>query len=69
MQRVVDLSAHINEDKQTGNPADFPISLRLLHFPGTGDSMEPVPGRLAVVRDDTAQPIAIVSNRYSLVPH
>jgi hypothetical protein len=31
--------------------------------------MEHIPGRLAVVREDTSKTIAIVSNRYSLVPH
>jgi hypothetical protein len=69
MRRVIDLSAHINEDKQVGNPANFPICLRPLRYEAKDDYMEPVPGRLVVVREDTAQPIAIVSERYSLVPH
>jgi hypothetical protein len=69
MRQVVDLSAHINETRDVGNPADFPISLRPLHFAGADNAMEPVPGRFAVVREDTSKPIAIVSNRYSLVPH
>jgi hypothetical protein len=69
MRRIIDLSAHINEDKQMGNLADFPISLRPLHFAGNNDALEPVPERFAVVRDDTSRPIGIVSNRYSLVPH
>ena len=69
MRRVVGLSAHINEDKQVGNPADLPISLRPIHFAGSDDVMEPVSGRFAVVRDDDSRAIAIVSNRYSLVPH
>jgi hypothetical protein len=69
MRRIVDLSAHINESREMGNPADFPISLRPLHFAGNDDFMEAIPGRFAVVRDDTAKSIAIVSNRYSLVPH
>ena len=69
MRRIVDLSAHINESREEGDPADFPISLRPLYFVGNDDSMEPIPGRFAVVREDTTKPIAIVSNRYSLVPH
>jgi hypothetical protein len=69
MRRVVDLSAHINQDKTQGSPADFPISLRPLHFAGSSEAMEQVPGRFAVVREDTSRPIAIVSNRYSLIPH
>ncbi len=69
MRKVVDLSSHLNESKTEGSPADFPISLRPLHFAGNDDTMEPVPGRFAVVRDDTSVPIAVVSNRYSLVPH
>jgi hypothetical protein len=69
MRRVVDLSAHINEFRSQGSPADFPISLRPLHYAGAGEVMAPVPGRFAVVREDTSRPIAIVSDRYSLIPH
>jgi hypothetical protein len=69
MKRVVDLSAHINESRSEGSAADFPISLRPLHFAVECGHMEVVPGRFAVVREDTARPIAIVSSRYALVPH
>lgn len=69
MHKVVDLSAHINQSTTQGSPADFPISLRPLHYAGENGTMSPVTGRLAVVREDTRKPIAIVSNRYSLIPH
>jgi hypothetical protein len=69
MRRVMDLSVHINENREAGHPADFPISLRPLHYAGLDNAMEPVPGRFAVVRDDISRSIAIVSDRYSLVPH
>lgn len=69
MRRTIDLSAHINENHQHGNPADFPISLRPVLFQGSDGETEPVPGRFAVVRDDIGKFVAIVSDRYALVPH
>jgi hypothetical protein len=63
MRRVIDLSAHINGDKQVGNPANFPIALRPLHYAAEDDFMEPVPGRLAVVREDATSPIATLLER------
>ena len=69
MHNTVDLSAHINAYRTEGSPADSPTSLRPLHFVGNGGGTEPVPGRFAVMREDTTRSIAIVSDRYSLVPH
>jgi hypothetical protein len=64
----VDLSAHINMTHESGNPAAFPTELRQIYIPNNG-SMEPVNHRRAVVRTDTGQPVAIVSDRYALIPH
>jgi hypothetical protein len=64
----VDLSAHINETVVRGHPADFPVSLRPV-FVGNDDGYRPVPHRRAVVRDDSGAPIAVLSDRYQLVPH
>jgi hypothetical protein len=68
MRRIVDLSAHISETREIGNPADFPIELRPVYMPVNG-SMDAIPNRRAVVRSDTNQPVAIVSDRYTLIPH
>lgn len=64
----VDLASYINQNIQRGNPADFPIVLRPVYFQQNG-SFEAVPNRLAVVRGDTENAVAVVSNRYTLVPH
>lgn len=68
MQKQVDLNAHINETIAHGNPADFPVTLRPVFHDGPGDR-RPIPNRRAIVREDTDQAIAVVSNRYTLVPH
>lgn len=69
MPRVpVDLSAHINQSVVRGHSADFPVGLRPLFYP-CEDSFREVPHRMAVVREDTGEPIATVSDRYTLVPH
>ena len=67
-QQTVDLSAHINQTVEGGHPADFPVALRPLRYPN-GDSVEELPNRLAVVRNDTGEALAVVSDRYQLVPH
>lgn len=67
-RRTVDLSAHINQTVERGHPADFPVTLQPLYRLG-GDTYEAVPNRLAVVRQDTGQTLAVVSERYALVPH
>lgn len=65
---TVDLSGHINQNIERGHPADFRVGLESVFYRREG-SMEPVPNRVAVVRQDTGQALAIVSDRYALVPH
>jgi hypothetical protein len=67
-RRTVDLTAHLNQTVERGHPADFPVGLKPL-FARTDGSFTQMPGRRAVVREDTGQPIAVVSDRYTLVPH
>jgi len=64
----VDLSAHINHDVVRGHPADFPVALRPVFIPKE-DGFQPVLHRRAVVREDNGAPLAVVSDRYTLVPH
>lgn len=68
MRREVDLNSHLNATVIQGNPADFPVSLRPVFHDGT-EGRKPIPARKAVVREDTGNAIAVVSNRYTLVPH
>lgn len=68
MRREVDLNSHINETVMRGNPADFTVSLRPVFHQGDG-GVEPIPTRRAIVREDTGEAIAVVSDRYTLVPH
>lgn len=63
----IDLAARITKDGASRG-ADFPVRLRPLYY-DADFSYEPVPGRLAVVREDTGEPLAVVSERYTLVPH
>lgn len=65
---TIDLSAHINHDVQRGHPADFPVSLVPV-FHRRGDAAKDIPHRRAVVRTDTGETLAVVSDRYQLVPH
>jgi hypothetical protein len=67
-RRTVDLSLHINRTIERGHPADFPVDFRMIFF-RNNDTFEPISKRYAVVREDTAQPISIVSDRYALIPH
>ena len=67
-QTTVDLSSHINQTIERGHPADFPVILEPVFYRRAG-SVEPVPNRVAVVRQDTGQALAVVSDRYVLVPH
>lgn len=64
----VDLAAHINQTVERGHPADFPVALQPVFIRSNG-SFEPVPRRVAVTRGDTGEPLAVVSDRYALVPH
>src|SRR5688572_10308901 len=64
MRRHVDLNAHINETIARGNPADFPVSLTSVFHEGP-DGLSVIPDRRAIVRDDTGEAIAVVSDRYT----
>jgi hypothetical protein len=66
--RTVDLASYISQTVERGHAADFPIALRPLYYARNG-SFESVTARFAVVREDTGQPIAVVSDRYTLLPH
>lgn len=68
MRRQVDLNSHINHTVIRGTPADFPVVLKPVFHEGPEGS-EAIPTRRAIVRQDTGQAIAVVSNRYTLVPH
>ena len=63
-RRIIDLNDHLNQTVTRG--ADFPVSLQPVFLEGGKD---PIPNRRAVVREDTGQAIAVVSHRYTLVPH
>lgn len=67
-RRTVDLASHINQTIERGHAADFPIVLRPLYY-GKDGTFEAVTQRLAVVREDTGRAVAVVSDRYTLVPH
>lgn len=64
----VDLASHLNQTVERGHPADFPVALRPVHYSDDHD-FRAVPNRLAVVREDTGDTLAVVSDRYRLVPH
>lgn len=67
-RQAVDLSSHLNASVTTGNQADFPVSLQPVFHDGP-DGRKPIPARRAIVREDTGRAIAVVSDRYALVPH
>jgi len=67
-RQAIDLTDPLNQNVERGHPADFPITLRPLFYAEKG-FYEAVPKRYAVVREDTRQPIAVVSDRYTLIPH
>lgn len=68
MHKQVDLNAHINANVIRGNSADFQVMLQPVFHEGP-DGRRPIPARRAIVRQDTGQAIAVVSDRYTLVPH
>jgi len=68
VRKQVDLNSHINATVIRGNPADFPVTLRPVFHDGH-EGRKPIPTRRAIVREDTGEAIAVVSNRYTLVPH
>lgn len=67
-RQPVDLNNHLNADVIRGNPADFPVTFQPV-FHEAPDGRKLIQGRRAIVREDTGQAIAVVSDRYTLVPH
>ena len=67
-KQVVDLASHLNANVTRGHPADFPVALRPVFCDGE-DGPRPIESRRAIVREDTGEAIAVVSDRYALVPH
>lgn len=67
-RRTVDLAAHINQSFERGHPANFPVTLKPIAVRTNGSYAE-MPQRRAVVREDTGEALAVVSDRYTLVPH
>jgi hypothetical protein len=68
LRQPVDLNSHINESLTRGNPADFRVVLRPVFCDGL-EGRQPIRARRAIVREDTGEAIAVVSDRYALVPH
>lgn len=64
----VDLNTHINQTVVRGNPADFPVTLQPVFLDGP-DGPQSICTRRAIVRGDTGEAIAVVSDRYKVVPH
>lgn len=68
IRKHVDLNDHLNRNVANGNPADFRVSLRpVFHSDGAGQTR--IERRRAVVREDTGESIAIVSDKYVVIPH
>jgi len=67
-RQPVDLNSYLNTTVVKGHPADFPVALQPV-FHDWPDGRREVPARRAIVRQDTGEAIAVVSDRYSLVPH
>lgn len=67
-RQPIDLTSHLNQDVTRGHPADFPVTLRPIHQ-ALNNTYPEIPRRRAVVREDTGQVLAVVSDRYALVPH
>lgn len=67
-RQPVDLNSHINADRVNGHPANFPVALQPVFHDGL-DGSKLIPHRRAIVREDTGEALAVVSDRYTLVPH
>jgi hypothetical protein len=68
MRTQVDLNAHISTSASRGNPADFNVTLQpVFHEDASGRRQ--IAARRAIVREDSGEAIAVVSDRYTLVPH
>ena len=59
-KQPVDLNSHLNANVIRGNPADFSVTLQPVFCEGQ-DGQKPIPKRRAIVREDTGQAIAVVS--------
>ena len=67
-RQPVDLNSHVNANVIRENPADFPVTFQPVFHEGP-DGHKLIPTRRAIVREDSGQAIAVVSDRYTLVPH
>ena len=67
-RQPVDLNNHLNANAIRGNPAEFAVTLQPVFCDGP-EGQRAIPTRRAIVREDTGQAIAVVSDRYVLVPH
>jgi hypothetical protein len=67
LRQSVDLNTHF-ENVHRGTLANFPVALRPVYSDGL-EGREPIRARRAIVREDTGEAIAVVSDRYALVPH
>jgi len=67
----IDLSSHINRSVTRGHPANFPVVSRPIEVvpEAPAGAPHPIPNRKAIVREDTGDVLAVVSDRYQLVPH
>ena len=63
MRRTIDLNEHLNETRLVGKAPD--VALQRVYLEGGGE----VPSSRAVVRTDTGEPLAVVSDQYTLVKH
>lgn len=68
VRQPVNLNSHINQTVIRGSAADFAVTLKPV-FTEDEDGRRLIPARRAIVRQDTGQAIAVVSDRYTLVPH
>ncbi len=66
--RIADLTSRLEDDPTRDPSVDFSVSLEPICFRRNG-SITDIPGRLAVIRNDTKDTLAVVSQRYTLVPH
>lgn len=67
-RQSVDLNSYLNANRSQGNPADFAVTLQPIFCDGP-EGRRAIPTRRAIVREDSGNAIAVVSDRYALVPH
>ena len=67
-KQPVNLNDHLNANVARGHPAEFDVSLEPVYH-NSGGHETPIANRLAIVRRDNGRAIAVVSDRYALVPH